>query len=392
MDPYLVSIMMKMKRSGATGQVLQSPVPIIEVKTMIKLENDIIQQLHSDREISFRYDLLNYNETKIGELTSLGGNLGLSSLAQIKRKGSFEFKENELNDVDWLNDKVRPVFILNKIHEFPLGIFMISSPVRSLKRKSIYRTVECFDTSLVLLEDKFDTRYRIVQGTNYIDAITQIINSAGIWKVSIPFFDAEIKTDREFKIGTSKLEAVNQLLGEINYTSVWADELGSFTANPYILPNDRVVEYSYKNNDMSIIIPDTPVEEIDLFSIPNKFVIVATNPETEPLVSTFTNDNSGSPTSTISRRRTIVDYREVDDMANQNVLDEYTRRIAYEASSVFGKFVFDTAIMPHHGYMDALFCQHTDLGIRNKYIETSWDMDLRAGGRMQHNTRRVIQL
>lgn len=79
---------------------------------MIKLDNEIIKQLHNNREISFRYDLLNYNETKIGELTSLGGSLGLSSLAQIKRKGNFRFKENELNDVDWLNEKVQPVFIV----------------------------------------------------------------------------------------------------------------------------------------------------------------------------------------------------------------------------------------------------------------------------------------
>jgi hypothetical protein len=359
---------------------------------MIKLEKNTIDMLHSNREISFRYDLLNYNETKIGELTSLGGNLGLNSLAQIKRKGNFQFKEAELNDVDWLNDKVQPVFILNREHEFELGVFMISSPTRSLRKKSIFRNVECFDTSLVLLEDKFDTRYRVIKGTNYTTAITQIIGSAGIWKINIPFLDAKIKTDREFEIGTSKLEAVNYLLQEINYTSIWVDELGNFTANPYILPNDRIVEYSYKNDDMSIILPDTSVEEIDLFSVPNKWVVVATNPETESLVSKYTNDNGGSPTSTVNRRRTIVDFREVDDIANQSILDDYVRRIAYEASNVYGKFIFDTAIMPHHSYMDALFCEHTDLGINNKYIETSWEMDLRAGGKMRHSARRVIQL
>lgn len=359
---------------------------------MINLNKDIINQLHNDREISLRYDLLNYNETKIGELTSLGGNLGLNSLAQIKRKGNFNFKEEEFRDIDWLNDKVQPVLILNNKYEFPLGVFMISSPTRSLQRKQIYRQVECFDTSLVLLEDKFDTRYRVIKDTNYVTAITQIIGSAGIWKVNIPFIDAKIKTDREFEIGTSKLEAVNYLLQEINYTSIWVDELGNFTANPYILPNDRVVEYSYKNDDMSIILPDTSVEEIDLFSVPNKWVIVATNPETEPLVSRYTNDNAGSPTSTISRRRTIVDFREVDDIANQGILDDYIRRIAYEASNVFGKFIFDTAIMPQHSYMDALYCEHTDLGIKSKYIETSWEMDLKAGGKMRHSARKVIQL
>lgn len=284
------------------------------------------------------------------------------------------------------------VLTLNKKHEFPLGIFIISAPSKTLSKMKIHREVECFDTSLVLLEDKFDNRYRIIKDTNYITAITQIIGSAGIWKINIPYIDAKIKTDREFEIGTSKLEAVNYLLQEINYTSIWVDELGNFTANPYILPNDRIVEYSYKTDDMSIIVPDSSIEEMDLFSVPNKWVVVATNPETEPLVSRFINDNGGSPTSTINRRRTIVDFREVDNIASQEILDEYIRRIAYESSNVYGKFIFDTALMPHHSYMDSLYCEHSILGIQNKYIETSWEMELKAGGKMSHSARRVIRI
>lgn len=359
---------------------------------MVKLDKNTINMLHSDREVSFKYNLLNYDEVKIGELTSTGGNLGLSSLAQIKRKGNFNFKENELNDVDWLNDKVQPVFVLNKENEFPLGIFMISSPTRALKGSRIFREVECFDTSLILLEDKFDTRYRILKDTNYTTAITQIINSSGIIKINIPTTDAKIKTDREFEIGMSKLEAVNSLLQEINYTSIWVDELGNFTSNKYVLPNDREVEYIYRNDEMSIIVPDTSIEEIDLFSIPNKWVIVATNPETEPLVSRYENQIATSPTSIINRNRTIVDYREIDNMASQSILDDYVRRIAYESSNVYSKFIFETAIMPHHSYMDALFCEHSRLGIKNKYVETSWEMSLGAGGKMSHSVRRVIQI
>lgn len=355
-------------------------------------EKDLLHFKNGFRKVTFRYDLLNYDEAKIGELTSTGGSLGLNSLAQIKRKGRFAFKDNELNDIDWLNDKVRPMFILNDTYEYSLGVFMISSPTRRLSNRSIYREVEAYDTTLVLLEDRFDNRYTIAKDTNYITAITQIINSAGIWKVDIPTYSALVKTDREFEIGTSKLEAVNYLLQEINYTSIWVDERGYFRAGPYIQPADRATEYTYKNDQMSIIKPDGISEEIDLFNVPNKWVVVASNPETESLVATYTNSNGASPTSTVSRGRTIVDYRQVDDMASQEVLTDYVRRIAYEASNVYGKFVFSTALMPHHSYMDALFCEHTGLGIAHKYIETSWEMDLTEGGKMDHNCRRVIQI
>src|SRR5699024_11661671 len=92
------------------------------------------------------------------------------------------------------------------------------------------------------------------------------------------------------------------------------------------------------------------------------------------------------------RRRTITYADNVDDILDQKTLDEYTQRIAYNSSSTYGKFVFDTAIMPHHSYMDALYCEHTKLGIANTYMETSWEMDLKAGGRMRHNGRRVVQI
>jgi hypothetical protein len=42
--------------------------------------------------------------------------------------------------------------------------------------------------------------------------------------------------------------------------------------------------------------------------------------------------------------------------------------------------------------MDCIYCEHTDLGVANKYIETSWEMQLKAGGAMTHSARRVIQL
>lgn len=366
---------------------------------MIKLNQDIIDALHmkdGKREVKFRYDILNYDEVKIGEFTAIeGGNLGLNSLAQIKRKGRFRFKENEFNDVDWLNSKVQPFFMVkvkNEWMEFPLGIFLISSPSRNLRYATVYRDVECFDTSLVLLEDKFDTRYKIDAGSNYVESITQIINDAGIWKVSIPKLLGSIKTDKEFEIGTSRLEAVNELLKEINYTSIWVDEWGYFTAKPYILPSNRLAEYTYRDDEMSIITPRSSMEELDLFSIANKWVVVATNPETEPLISKYTNDNPGSLTSTVSRKRTIVDYREINDILDQDTLDSYTKRIAYEASNTFGKFIFETAIMPHHTYMNSIYCEHSKLGIHDTYIETSWELDLKIGGKMKHSARKVIQI
>jgi hypothetical protein len=99
-----------------------------------------------------------------------------------------------------------------------------------------------------------------------------------------------------------------------------------------------------------------------------------------------------SQTSTVARGRTIVDFREIDDVYDQTTLDDKAKRMAYEASQIYGKFIFETALMPHHSYSDVLYIEHSEHGVAAKYTETSWTMILSAGGRMRHETRRVIHI
>jgi hypothetical protein len=346
--------------------------------------------------IKFRYDLLNKEDVKIGELSALPGNrVSLNSLAEIKRTAYFRIAHHEGQDIDWLNDRIQPVFCLqmpdNGFAEWPLGIFLLSSPTRRDENKRIKRDIEAYDASLIIKEDSFDDRYRIPAGTKYVTAITNILNAIGIWKVNIADHAGTLSVDKEFEIGTTKLEVVNQLLTEINYTSIWVDEGGYFVSLPYILPTNKEAEYEYRNNDISIIHPGS-TQELDLFSLPNKWVRYVSNPDKTTLRSIYINDLATSPTSIINRGRVIVDLDSVDDIFDQATLNDYVKRVAYEASIVYGKFSFSTALMPHHSFYNCLFVEHTDFGISSKYMEASWDMELQAGGKMTHNCRQVIHI
>lgn len=373
---------------------------MLELEVNGYTRQQIIDQLHgragSRGQVKFRYDLLNRYDIKIGTLKAQPGRVALNSLAEIKRTAVFQVTEQEGQDIDWLNDRIRPVFCLGMpdkgFAEWPLGVFLISSPTRKDENKKIKRTIEAYDASQILKEDKFTDRYRIAAGTKYTAAVSDILNSSGIWKVSIIEHAGTLAADKEFEIGTTKLQAINQLLAEINYTSLWVDENGYFTAQPYVLPSAREVEYEYRNNDYSIIHPGSS-EELDLFAVPNQWVRYVSNPDkTVSLRSIYTNDLSTSRTSTTSRGRTIVDIDRVDDILDQTTLDAYTLRQAYEASQVYGKFAFSTALMPHHSFYNCLYVDHTDFAVSSKYTESSWSMDLQASGIMTHNCRRVIRI
>ena len=320
-------------------------------------------------------------------------------------------------DIDYLTNRIQP-FVLFKLPdktipnqtpdgtiyqemkgqwlEYPLGIFLLSSPERVEEGQEIYRDIEAYDGTIILDEDRFTERYTIKAGTRYDMAVINILKGAGIKKYNIETSDKTLPNDLEYEPGTSKIEVVNELLESINYTPIWVDEWGYFTSLRYIPPSDRAVDYEYIDDELSVT-ENGMSEEFDLYSVPNKWLVIFENydgggEESISLRSVYTNDSFESPTSTVNRGRVIVDYRTVSDIADQGALNEYTLRIANEASQVYGRIKFNTAIMPFHSYMDIIRIRNKTLDIDDKFTETGWTIPLETGGKMSHEGRRVVNI
>lgn len=359
-----------------------------------KQVDDTLHFKNGSRYIGFRYALLNYDDVEIGNLTvEPGGTVTFDSLAEIMRRGVFIVKEGELKDIDWLNDRIKPYFRLHmpnrSIIEWPLGVLMISAPSRQEDNNTVLRQIETFDANQILKQDKFITRPLYIAGSKYTDIIQDIIEGAGMWKINITPSSATLGIEKSFDPGTEKLTVVNTLLTEINYTPLWVDENGYAIAGPYVIPADRETEYTYKTDQLSIICPGSLQEE-DVFDIPNTWAITASNPEKTAVTGTYVNDLPVSPTSTVNRRRSIVSFKTINDIYDQATLDNYTKRVAYEESQIYGLFKFNTATMPHHSYQNILFIDHDRLDVMSKYTETKWELELSDEGVMSHECRRVI--
>ena len=301
----------------------------------------------------------------------------------------------ETTEINYLSDRIQPFMEVQMPDgnwiEFPLGVFLLSTPTRHDDVNGVYRNIEAYDGLIILDDDKFTSRYNIPAGTKYTKAVEDILISAGITRFNIADKADTLTTDKEFKIGTSKLEAINELLGAINYTPIWVDANGYFIAYQYVSPADRREDFTYADDELSVIY-DGMEEELDLTNVANYWVVTQSNPEKEPLVATKVNNNPDSPTSTVNLGRTIVDFREVDDISDQATLNAYVDRIAFEASQVFGKLKFKTALMPFHEYADVLHIKYDTLKIDYKFSETNWTMKLEAGGEMEHEVRRVVSI
>lgn len=353
--------------------------------------DDIKKALIGNRVIGFRCELLNKNENTIGNVTA-SGRISNDIDTTIVRCADLTIKE--IKDINIIDERIKPYFrieIGGNTLEYPLGVFLISSPDNQYDGYGNTRSCQCYDKTVILKEDKFDSRYFIAAGSSYTTAVMQILGSAGFSNYTIVSSAYTLTTDIEFEIGTSKIDAINSLLDAINYNHLHFDANGIPCTEPFVEYPERTIDDTYATNDKSIIKPAIK-RTLDIFDYPNKIVRYVENPEnSQSLKSIYINSNPASLLSTTSRGRTIVDIESVTDIADQATLDAYVRRLAYQ-KQVQEIAKFPTAIMPHHDYADCLGLDIPECGISGKYIEYAWEIDLEVGGSMTHYCRKVVQI
>lgn len=341
--------------------------------------------------IKFRADVLQ-NNAKAREITlAPGGSVSMDKTAGICRTARLALYE----PMDWLTEEIKPYMLLrmgNGMYaEFPLGVFIPSTPGRSSASGANEWAGEVYDRTVILEEDGLDEPLYITAGTKYLDAAQEVLVSAGIENVMIAdYVDTVLPADREFEIGQSKREVINTLLSEINYNPIHCDVEGQFVISAYREPSPDAVDFTYAADELSIISRDTS-SETDFYHMPNIFIAVCSNPDIdEDYRSVYVNDNPISQFSTVRRgRRIISEIYQPDQIASQADLDAYIRRMAYERMLEAGETVtFPSALMPVHGREDTLALQHPD--VSGVFVETAWTLPLDASAEMAHTVRRVV--
>lgn len=356
--------------------------------------DEVVKILHApNRKEWYEVLLLDKDENEKGILEKVKSlSIEYKSLRTIKRTANITIAEGK-QAINYLSDRIKPVFYIEsqgKRVSFPLGIFLLNSPERADSGSEITREISCYSKLQILLDDSFSERYFIPAGTNYVGAISAIIASTGEENINIEPTDKVLTVDKEFDISKSKLEIVNELLEEINYYSLRTDENGYFVSYPYVEPDSKEITYQYIDNELSVTYYGMK-ETLDLFEVKNCFLAYTNNPEKESLISIYKNESEFSEISTVNLGREKWDKREVQDIADQEALDNYVKRIAIEASNVYGHVEFKTAIMPFHSDLDNLYLRYTPLGIDGNFQEIGWSINF-ADNTMSHDVRKLVRL
>lgn len=356
---------------------------------------DALTGRYGTRTMSYRYDRLNSANTYVEPCDwVVAGSVANNALADIKRTAKFTVLDR--GSINYGRDRIMPWARLampdGGFVEWPLGVFLLSTPSRGLDEVGVVsRDIDAYDQLVVLQQDKATDRYTVAAGTAYTAAIATLIASVGGITASIVPSALMLPAALEWEPGTTKLRILNDLLAAINYGSAWFDEAGRLICRPYQSPTERAIEYTYDDNTASVR-RGRAEQTLDLFEIPNKWVGIVSEPDRPVLRSEYTNTNPASPTSTVSRGRTIPEILTELDAADQTTLDARVQRLAFEASQVYEGIKFDTAVMPFHSNADVLALKIPGLAVDAKYSEHTWAFDLEVGATMSHTVRRVVNV
>lgn len=264
-----------------------------------------------------------------------------------------------------------------------------------------------YDTLIDVQEAKLLDRRVTNTGSEYVDAAMHVLDTVTPLtpenSSQIVLGTTLLPAPMEWSPGTSKLTVVNDLLAAINYESLQMDEYGGPVVKPYVAPDSQTPVWTYTVDRSSVILPGIDTE-LDLFSVPNVWLGYVSEPDRPTLRSVRRNDDPGSQTSTINRGREIVQVVDTSTLhlteqtgptgtlpaATQADLDALVERARSESSTIYEQVKMSTGLMPFHGIGDVVAVDY-GAGVAN-YRETSWSMDLRAGGTMTHELRRAVTL
>lgn len=309
---------------------------------------------------------------------------------EIKSSMSGEFYPN--HDVDLLTDELQPLIIVNG-NEYPLGVFRVSTVGNQNGNYATLNSLEAYDRCWRLKNNRTETVLHLSAGTKYTVAIEQLLTDCGIVLRIMDPTDNTLQTDREdWEIGTDYLTIINQLLEEINYTPIWFDADGMAHLERYKPLSERTIKHRYGDMGRSGVINPALADseaETDLFSTPNVFICICSNPEIkEPMVAKAENNNPSSVTSIFRRGMRIAGCYTVDNVASKEELQAYADRLRNESMFATQTVTFQTFAEGGHGIGDTISISNQKIG--GVYEETAWSITMKAGNPMKHTAKKEV--
>src|ERR1044072_9511171 len=336
------------------------------------------------------------------------------SYAQIRAR--WQAGSNQLHEIDFIRDRLKIYCAVGMETdgdngtpwaEFPIGVFKFIYPDRNSQSTGTTYNCQIQDLTSVLDQTKIATApyRRGAASYTYRTAIESILADAGFIAGQFALttstaMETALPSDRVWKVGTSRLDMVNQLLKEVDYRDVSMNSAGVLILEPRVSPTSRVAEFTYTPNGNSIIIDDYN-QSVNLSETFNQVIVSRTDAKAATLYATKNNYNASHPTSIPSIGYAITYYQEGVDAADQTALNGIATRILEEKAAVTYTLVFRTPLVPVHEDWDRLripglpvppLLSAVSISSLEEFIEDEWEIPLDDTGEMSHKASIVLSV
>lgn len=342
------------------------------------------------REIDFRYvvvrDGADFDTLRPTESGSQQIRMDDGAAIKMSFSGAFLDPGDSIN---WLTDEIRPEIIIDGTPH-SLGIFLPASVRETESETSRSVQVEAYDRSWRVRDTYTETQMTLQAGTGYILAVEQLLTACGISLIVATPNAATLTEDRaDWNLGTSYLDIVNQLLGEINYNPLWFDSQGVAVLEPASDPTAANIEHTLDDTTVKSLMLPGISRETDIYSAANVIICICSNADKSgPMVARSENTNPQSPLSIPRRKRRIARVVQVSNIASQEELQAYADRLRNESMITGETIQVQTLLLPGFGVDDVTAIRYGDLFA--VCLERSYTMDLRVGGLMSHTLEKVV--
>lgn len=346
----------------------------------------------SNRQVKYEFYLADRNKHPLGQISVSGGVISYDSSKSVMRTFKGEVKKTDILSIKDADCRLTPymcLFVDGEWVKWPIGTFIVDLSLSGNDNRKILN-ITGYDNAKIAYDNKSTSRFFVPEGAVYSVYINQ--------KLGEDYNDAHITecgkvraNPIEFDIGTRNLDTVNTMLAAIGYNKLHFDASGIPTSEPYIFPQLRDIERTYKVGKDSVIADGVSINT-NSFEVPNKFVRYTESVDSEYMSAVYTNENVDDPYSVVNRGRVITDTGTVSDIASQADLNNYVRMIAASKMQKTNTIKFRTLNMPGHDFQNCLLLNIETYGIQGRYIETAWEMDLQPGGLMTHYCEKVVIL
>lgn len=303
--------------------------------------------------------------------------------AQIKMSFTATFRYNPA--VDYLTDRMRLYLSVDGVEQ-PIGEFCVATTSRTTTDTGGDRiNIEAYDLGYLLQSAKLEEPLYFASNTGYLEPVKTLLLRAGLILIMETPTEETLTTAREWGVGTTYLDIINELLEEIGYSQLWFNARGFAVLAPVQEPVAQNIVHRY-GPDL-IPVKMAAERQVDAWSAPNVFILICDNPEIPaPLKATAENNNPQSSLSILRRGRRIVQITKVKNTPSQQALQNLADRMCQE--SILRTEVATVATPPEagHGIGDVVSVDHPlASGI---WRETGWTITPRSG--MRHTLQRMI--